>query len=86
MYGLATVIRLTTNRTIPSTEKARLLSGKIKTTKKAIRKLFSSVAQKLQDKVMPLNLCCGRHVKVIDRSSVSIPDTAGNQSAYAIAV
>jgi hypothetical protein len=35
---------------------------------------------------MPLNLCCGRHVKVIDRSSVSMSDPAGNQSAYAIAV
>ncbi|MDV2994013.1 MAG: hypothetical protein N4J56_003667 [Chroococcidiopsis sp. SAG 2025] len=31
---------------------------------------------------MPENLWCGRHVKVIDGSTVSMPDSIENQEAY----
>ena len=40
------------------------------------------MAQGLQDKVTQEHLWCNRHVKVIDGSTVSMPDTYENQKAY----
>jgi hypothetical protein len=40
------------------------------------------VAQGLQAQVTPKHLWCGRHVKVIDGSTVSMPDTEANQKIY----
>ncbi len=67
---------------IPSTDTSAYCQARSRLPEKLLEKLFSSVAHKLQDQVMPLNLWCGRHVKVIDGSSVSMPDTPENQSAY----
>jgi Transposase DDE domain len=47
-----------------------------------LEKLFSKVGQNLEEKVTDEHLWCGRHVKVIDGSSVSMPDTLENQEAY----
>lgn len=40
------------------------------------------MAQKLEKKITTEHLWSGRHVKVIDGSTVSMPDTPLNQSAY----
>ena len=45
----------------------------------AVKKLFGSVAEKIQDQVTIEHLWCGRNVKVIDGSTVSMPDTVENQ-------
>lgn len=47
-----------------------------------MEKLFSSVAKKIQDKVTPSQLWCGRTIKVIDGSTVSMPDSIENQKSY----
>lgn len=47
-----------------------------------LEKLFGSAAQSLEEKVTTEYLWCGRHVKVIDGSSVSMPDTIENQKSY----
>ena len=36
----------------------------------------------MEKKVTPEYLWCGRHVKVVDGSTVSMPDTPENQEAY----
>ena len=45
-------------------------------------KLFGKVGLQLEKKVQREQLWCGRHVKVFDGSSVSMPDTPENQKAY----
>ncbi len=47
-----------------------------------LEKLFGKSAQSLEEKVTTEYLWCGRNVKVIDGSSVSMPDTVENQKAY----
>lgn len=49
---------------------------------KLLAKLFSKAAQNLEGKVTPEYLWCGRSVKVIDGSAISMPDTVENQKAY----
>lgn len=44
--------------------------------------LFNSVANSDEDKATEEHLWCDRHVKVIDGSTVSMPDTSENQEAY----
>jgi hypothetical protein len=47
-----------------------------------LEKLLSKAAQSLSEKVTTEDLWCGRHVKVIDGSSVSMPDSIENQLCY----
>lgn len=47
-----------------------------------LQKLFRQTGQNLQEKVTTEYLWCGRNVKVIDGSTVSMPDTIENQKAY----
>lgn len=47
-----------------------------------MQKLFGKAAQSLEEKVTIEHLWCGRSIKVIDSSSVSMPDTVENQKAY----
>ncbi|WP_251960664.1 hypothetical protein [Nostoc commune] len=49
---------------------------------KLLEKLFNHSAQSLEEKVNQENLWCGRNVKVIDGSTVSMPDTVENQKEY----
>jgi hypothetical protein len=49
---------------------------------KLLQQLFTKVAQGLQAQVKHKHLWCGRHVKVIDGSTVSMPDTPENQKVY----
>ena len=49
---------------------------------KLLEKLFNQAAQNIEEKVTIEHLWCGRNVKVIDGSTVSMPDTVENQKAY----
>ena len=56
--------------------------ARLKLPEELLQKLFGNVAQNLSEKVATENLWCGRNVKVIDGSIVSMPDTIENQKAY----
>ncbi|MEH1857454.1 MAG: hypothetical protein V7L21_05505 [Nostoc sp.] len=47
-----------------------------------LQKLFHKTGESLSEKVTTEYLWCGRNVKVIDGSTVSMPDTIENQKAY----
>ena len=47
-----------------------------------LQKLFIRVGNKLESKTTSEHTWCGRHVKVLDGSTVSMPDTTENQKAY----
>lgn len=49
---------------------------------KFLEKLFEQAGESLSGKVRREDLWCGRNVKVIDGSTVSMPDTIENQKAY----
>lgn len=72
----------TENLEIPATDTSAYCQARKRLPEKLLEKLLSFVAQKLQSQVMLEQLWCGRHVKVIDGSTVSMPDTTLNQKAY----
>lgn len=49
---------------------------------KLLQQLFSTVGQNLEQKATPQHLWYGRHVLVIDGTTVSMPDTCLNQLAF----
>lgn len=44
--------------------------------------LHQTLAAKLSARITPPELWCGRHVKVVDGTGLSMPDTAANQKAW----
>ena len=67
---------------IPSTDTSAYCQARSRLPDNLLEKLFSKTAQSLEEKVTTEYLWCGRSVKVIDGSSVSMPDTIENQKAY----
>jgi hypothetical protein len=67
---------------IPSTDTSAYCQARLRLPEELLQKLFGNVAQNLSEKVATENLWCGRNVKVIDGSSVSMPETIENQKAY----
>jgi len=67
---------------IPSTDTSAYCQARSRLPEKFLEKLFSQVGQSLEEKVGIEHLWCGRNVKVIDGSTVSMPDTVENQKAY----
>lgn len=67
---------------IPSTDTSAYCQARARLPEKLLQQLFGQTAQNLEEKVTAEHLWCGRHVKVIDGSTVSMPDTIQNQSAY----
>ncbi|BAY81462.1 putative transposase, IS4 family [Calothrix parasitica NIES-267] len=67
---------------IPSTDTSAYCQARSRLSEKLLEKLFSQAAKKLEEKVTTESLWCGRNVKVIDGSTVSMPDTAQNQKEY----
>ena len=67
---------------LPSTDTSAYCQARSRLPEKLLEKLFGKTAQSLEEKVTPEYLWCGRSVKVIDGSSVSMPDTVENQKAY----
>ena len=70
------------NVELPSQDTGAYCQARQRLPEKLLQQLFTKVAQGLQDKVTQEHLWCNRHVKVIDGSTVSMPDTAENQKAY----
>ncbi|HEY9830581.1 MAG TPA: IS4 family transposase [Stenomitos sp.] len=67
---------------LPSQDTGAYCQARQRLPEKLLQQLFTKVAQGLQDKVTQECLWCCRHVKVIDGSTVSMPDTTKNQEAY----
>lgn len=67
---------------IPSTDTSAYCQARSRLPEKLLEKLFGKAAQSLEQKVTAEHLWCGRNLKVIDGSSVSMPDTVENQEAY----
>lgn len=67
---------------IPSTDTSAYCQARLRLPEELLEKLFSQAAQNLEEKVTMEHLWNGRNVKVIDGSTVSMPDTAQNQKAY----
>lgn len=70
------------NVSVPSDDTSAYCQARQRLPEKLLQQLFGTVAQKLEQKVITKNLWCGRHVLVIDGTSVSMPDTFSNQLAY----
>ncbi|WP_375515942.1 IS4 family transposase [uncultured Nostoc sp.] len=67
---------------IPSSDTSAYCQARSRLPEQLLEKLFGKAAQNLEEKVKTEHLWCGRNVKVIDGSSVSMPDTGENQTAY----
>jgi len=70
------------NAEIPSVDTSAYCQARKRLPEKLLQRLFGQVAQGLENQVTSEHLWCGRHVKVIDGSTVSMPDTCVNQKAY----
>ncbi|MEH1837464.1 MAG: transposase [Nostoc sp.] len=67
---------------LPSTDTSGYCQARARLPDKLLEKLFSKAGQSLEEKVTTEYLWCGQKVKVIDGSTVSMPDTVENQSCY----
>ena len=67
---------------LPSTDTSAYCQARQRLPEKLIQKLFGKVAIGLESQVNEKHLWCGRKVKVIDGSTVSMPDTPDNQNEY----
>ncbi len=67
---------------IPSTDTSAYCQARARLPEKLLEQLFGQSAQNLEEKVTYEHLWCGRNVKVIDGSTVSMSDTVENQKAY----
>lgn len=67
---------------LPSTDTSAYCQARSRLPEKLLEKLFTQAARSLEEKVTREHLWCGRHVLLIDGSTVSMPDTVENQKAY----
>ncbi len=67
---------------IPSEDNSAYCQARKRLPEKLVQKLFGLVGKNLEQEVTEEYLWCGRHVKVLDCSTVSMSDTAENQKAY----
>ena len=67
---------------IPSEDNSAYCQARVRLPEKLLQRLFGKVGKNLEKEVTEEYLWCGRHVKVLDCSTVSMPDTPENQKAY----
>ncbi|MEH1918800.1 IS4 family transposase [Nostoc sp.] len=67
---------------VPSTDTSAYCQARARLPEKLLENIFNFSAQSLEEKVRPEYLWRGRNVKVIDGSTVSMPDTVENQKEY----
>lgn len=67
---------------VPSDDTSAYCQARKRLPQKLLSRLFGKVAQDLENKTTTEHLWCGRHVKVVDGSTVSMPDTPENQAIY----
>lgn len=70
------------NLPLPSEDTSAYCQARSRLPEDFFSGLFNIVAEKLEKNTSIDQLWCGRHVKVIDGSTVSMPDTDSNQTAY----
>ncbi len=70
------------NVELPSQDIGGYCQARKRLPEKLFSFLFNSVADSLEKKANDFQLWCGRHIKVIDGSTASMPDTVENQKAY----
>lgn len=70
------------NAEIPSSDTSAYCQARNRLSETLLSRLFGQVGQGLEEQVTNKHLWCGRYVKVIDGTSVSMPDTVPNQKAY----
>lgn len=71
-----------TDAEIPSDDTSAYCQARKRLPERLLQQLFGKVAQDLEKKINSEHLWCGCHVKVIDGSTVSMPDTPENQKVY----
>ncbi len=67
---------------IPSEDNSAYCQARKRLPEQLLQKLFINVGNELESQTSPEHTWCGRHVKVLDGSTVSMPDTIDNQKAY----
>ena len=67
---------------VPSSDPSGYCQARARLPEELLEKIFNYSAQNLEEKVTKEHLWCGRNVKVIDGSTVSMPDTIENQKEY----
>lgn len=67
---------------IPSEDTSAYCQARQRLPEPLLKRLFAQVAKDLEKKTTLEHLWCGRHVKVVDGSTVSMPDTKENQATY----
>lgn len=67
---------------IPSSDTGGYCKARARLSEKLLQRLFGQTAEELEAQATRESLWCGRHVKIIDGSTVSMPDTPANQTAY----
>lgn len=70
------------NAEILSSDTSAYCQARKRLPENLLQRLFGTVAQDLEKKISLEHLWCGRHVKVVDGSTVSMPDTPENQEVY----
>lgn len=67
---------------IPSDNTGGYTQAKQRLPEGVFKRLFEHTGRQLEQQVPEVQLWCGRRVKLLDGSNVSMPDTAANQAAY----
>ncbi|QIR36091.1 IS4 family transposase [Tolypothrix sp. PCC 7910] len=67
---------------IPSSDTSGYCQARARLPEKLLEKLFNSSAKNLEEQMTEDHLWYGRNIKVIDGSTVSMPDTVENQKEY----
>jgi hypothetical protein len=70
------------NVPLASSDTSAYCQARKRLPEKLLQQLFGTVGQNLEQKVTTQHLWYGRHVKVIDGTTVSMPDTCLNQLAF----
>lgn len=70
------------NMKTPSSNTGGYTKAKQRLSENFLKKLFQKTGDNLESKSQLQDLWCGRHVKMMDGSSVLMPDTPANQSCY----
>jgi hypothetical protein len=71
-----------TGQKVPSDNTGGYTQAKQRLPEGIFKRLFEHTGQQLEQQVPEVQLWCGRQVKLLDGSNVSMPDTDANQKAY----
>jgi hypothetical protein len=70
------------NVELPSSDTSAYCQARKRLPEKLVSKLFNESGKNLEALAKTSDLWCGRHVQIIDGSTVSMPDTELNQASY----